>query len=236
MVSDTDSTVVAADSTGVAPSADGSQTQPVQPSSTPGIDPLKFLEIPEFQEGVRRLLQSEKDKGVAKVQKEVGDLKEDFSRIAARLNVPPEKVAQVQEELRREDDWNAMREFYLQSQEARRASLGKEVDVEGSVKAILETFGLEDDPGAQQVAASATGIEAVKLVTKYAKNRLKQSPASPTLIAAPPGGSPPVSGKFPEKTSDQLAIELMDLNKRPTDPESRARAAEIHEELTRRGE
>ena len=232
--SDKDSAAVGQDGSGDAPLGDNSTQQTDKPSGAPEIDPIKFFENPDFTEQIRRLFQSEKDKGVARVEREVGDIKNDLSRIAEKLNVPVEQVQKVQAEIRREDEWREMQEWYRSQKGSPNTKQGSEVDVDGSVQAILKAFGIEDDPAAQTLLAKTPGAKAIDVITNYAVARMNKPPASSAQIAAPPGGSTAVGGSFPEKSNDQLIVELDQLNQDPTNMEKRKLARRISAELTRR--
>lgn len=232
--SEKDSALTGEDAVGDAPSTDVSNQGADKPSGSPEIDPIKFFDNPDFNEHIRRLFQSEKDKGVARVEREVGDIKNDLSRIAEKLKVPVEQVQRVQEEIRREDEWNEMREFFKTQRGSRKPSQGSDVDVDGSVQAILKAFGIEDDPAAQTLLAKTPGAQAIDVITNYAVARLNKPPASSAQIAAPLGGSPVTGGSFPEKSTDQLIVELDELNRDPTNMEKRKLARRISAELTRR--
>lgn len=205
-----------------------------QPSSQTSIDPLQFLENKDFAEGVRRLLQSDKDKGVAKVSRKVDELEGNVARIAERLGVEPAKVAQAQREIQAEQDMAWLRE--QRSQVVQQPGVGStSVDADGSVKAILAAFGLPaNDPGAQAVLSQTTGQESLTKIAEYASNLNKPS-ASVAGIAAPPPSTNAKVNDFPGVDSDTLVSKASLLQR--TDPVgSKAERQKIWAELERRGD
>lgn len=231
-MSDKDSAVVT-EEPGL-PNPDVSAVTPDQPSSQTSIDPLQFLENKDFTEGVRRLFQSEKDKGVNSVRKEVGDLRGDVARIAERLGVEPAKVAQAQREIQAEEDSAWIRE--QRTRVGQQPGVGStSVDADGSVKAILAAFGLPaNDPGAQAVLSQTTGQESLTKIAEYASNLNKPS-ASVAGIAAPPPSTNAKVNDFPGVDSDTLVSKASLLQR--TDPVgSKAERQKIWAELERRGD
>lgn len=226
-MSDKDSATVAAEG-GDLPNSQTSQQQLDQPdsSSLPQINPLDLLENKDFVEGLRRVFQSEKDRGVNRVQKEVVEIKDDLAKIADRLGVAPEKVQQVQREIENENIIAWAKEQMVSRQEPQ----GSGADVSGVIEGILLARQVDkNDPGVREFLANNAGTDAPQKLIAYLNNKPNRPSASPAGVAAPQG-STPVSGDYANLNDDQLGSKLIELqrNYRSNRPEIDKITAELN--------
>lgn len=211
-MSDKDSAPNVADE-GNLPGSQPSQPQVDKPDSTsqPQINPLDFLDNEDFVESLRRVFQSEKDRGVNRVQKEVIGIKDDLAKIAQRLGVSPDKVAEVQREMEVED---AVAWYKEQKKVSQPASPGSGTDVSGVIEGILLAFGVDQsDPGARAFLAQNAGDDAPQKLMAYLKERKTNPSTSAAGVATISSGSPPQTGDYADQSVDQLGDRLLGLQK-----------------------
>lgn len=213
------------------PGSDPSQQQAAKPDSAsqPQINPLDFLDVPEFREGLRAIFNSDKDRGVNRVRKEISGVKDEVAELAKRLGVAPEKVAEVQRDIEIEETLQWARE---QRQASQPESPGSGEDVSGVIEGILLASGVDaSDPGVRVFLAENAGEDTPQKLVAYLKDKQNKPSASAASIAAPSGGVLP-TGEFSNQSSDELGDRLIDLQKnyKANEPE----IDKITEELNRR--
>jgi len=213
------------------PGSTPSQPQADKPDSTsqPQTNPLDLLENQDFVEGLRRVFQSEKDRGVNRVQKEVKGIRDDLAELAQRLGVSPEKVAEVQREMEVED---AVAWYREQRQVSQPASPGSGPDVSGMIEGILLASGVDkSDAGVRAFLAQNAGDDAPQKLAAFLKER-KTNPPSPAGISTLASGSPPARGDFENQSSSDLGSLLGELAMKSGDHTDEI--AKIRAELERR--
>lgn len=226
-MSDKDSAPVGGDG-GDLPGSNPSQQTGGQPDSTqPQINPSVLLDNPDFVEGLRRIFQSEKDRGVNRVQKEVKGIREDMARLGEYFGVSPEKVAEVQQKMEMDD---ALAWYKEQRQALPTEPQGSVPEVSGVIQGILLASGVDkSDPGVREFLASNPGADGPAKLVNYLKTR-KQPPASPAGIAAPVGGTSS-TGEFADHSDEDLGVMLSSLSFSNQD---KAKRQAIVAELNRR--
>lgn len=224
-MSDKDSALNAGEG-GNLPGSDPSQQTSGQPdSSSQQINPLDLLENQDFVEGLRRVFQSEKDRGVNRVQKEVTGIKDDLARVLDKLGVAPEKALEAQRAVEVED---AVAWYREQRQASSQPPQGSGGDLSGMIEGILLASGVDkSDTAVRSFLAQNPGADAPQKLLAYLKEH-KNPPASSAGIAAPVG-SAPATGEFANLSSDELGGKLLALqsNYRANKPEIDKITAEL---------
>ena len=215
--------------TGASPNAEGSQGQGGSESSFDAKALQTLLEAQSKRldeiDARSKALQSEKDRGVTKVQKQVDELKEKFAEVE-KLKARGMSVDEAFEQIELKDSINLIKEQLL-SQSAQPSTAGNGAGAVADKAKVIAEYGLDgNDPEviAELISKNFNSpLEAENAALKLAYRRAKPTPSSVAASTAVVGSTPQIQNE------GELVNRLAQLQKEPT--KNRAAIKELEKKL-----
>lgn len=203
--------------TAAQPSATASQTQAGQPNSQGSAEMPEWAKaLQKDNADLRKLLQSDKDRGIAKVSKELDSIKPILERVKQIAGLDDKQVVELQDQL--EYDEIRRRVLNPNTQIDNPASLGSgAANVASPAESLVSKFQMDTaDPQVKQAIIDANG-DTSDLALRLANLKVTRAtaPQPNSANASPPAGGAPV-GALSRSDIEEKAAKLNQLLLEPT--------------------